>query len=263
MKSWNKARRALLILMVLLMAVTVFAGCSGDEPKNIAGTITQTEAPVSEPAGETEPAAQPTEETAVEPTEETVAEENPVSLGRMEGGVYTNEYAGFGCSLDSTWEYYTAEELQALPGEAADLFEGSEFGDALQELQQIADMKAESVEELASINILYQKLGLQERLTYAMMTEEQIIDATLEQKDLLVETYAQGGIDVSEMTKETVTFLGEEHTALRTVAQTEGIDYYVLQVFDYHLGEYSVTLTLGSFVEDKTAELLELFYKVD
>ena len=33
----------------------------------------------------------------------------------------------------------------------------------------------------------------------------------------------------------------------------------MLQVFDYRLGEFGMTLTVGSFQEDHTRELLELY----
>ena len=79
----------------------------------------------------------------------------------------------------------------------------------------------------------------------------------------MFEAYANAGIYAESMEIVTVTFLGEEHFALKTVAQTQGVDCYMLQVFDYSLGEYSVTLTLTSFLEDKTDSMLELFYAVE
>ena len=95
------------------------------------------------------------------------------------------------------------------------------------------------------------------------LNEEQIMDATLGQKDAMVDAYAQAGIMVDTMEKTTVTFLGEERTALLTSSTIEDIPYYTLQLFDYHLGQYSVTLTLASYVENNTAQLLELFYEVE
>ena len=58
-------------------------------------------------------------------------------------------------------------------------------------------------------------------------------------------------------------FLGEERCAMRTSATIQGVNYYILQVYDYHLGQFGVTLTVGSYVEDKTEELLDLFYAVE
>lgn len=192
-------------------------------------------------------------------TEEEVAD-TPLSLGRIQGGVYTNEYVGMACELDSSWTFYTAEELQDLDSLVDEMVEGSTIGDAIQNLEQFMDMQAENVDELISMNVVYQKLNMQQRLAYAVATEDEIIEQTLAQKDLLVESYAQAGIMVEEMTKKTITFMGEERAALWTKSTMEGIDYYTLQIMNCKLGQYSVTITLASFVEDKTENMLELFY---
>ena len=122
---------------------------------------------------------------------------------------------------------------------------------------------AESYENLATINVNYTRLSATERLSFALTSEEALIDTTLQQKDLLMQTYAQAGINATGMEKTQVTFLGEEHFAIHTVADIEGTPYYILQLFRYNLGgQYYVTLTLASFLEDNTTGLLELFYAV-
>lgn len=237
-----KTKTLTLLLTLVLTLSMVLMGCgSGNGP--VSGTLTPSESePVSSGSSE---------------------EENSLALGRMEGGVYTNTYAGFACELDSTWTFYSAAELQELPDAVLNAMDGTELGDAMQNIQQITDMMAENTNTLTTMNVLYQKLSLQERIAYAAMTDEAIVDATLAQKDMLTQAYTQAGIEVDRMEKITVTFLGEEHVAIKTTAQTQGVPYYILQVFDFHVGEYGVTLTLGSFVEDNTGSLLELFYKVD
>ena len=79
----------------------------------------------------------------------------------------------------------------------------------------------------------------------------------------MVEAYAQAGMDVESMERVTVTFLGEEREALRTVGAVAGVPFYMVQIFDYHLGQYSVTLTINSYMEDKTQQTLDLFYPVN
>ena len=133
----------------------------------------------------------------------------------------------------------------------------------MEDISQIMDMKAENAQDLTTINVLYTKLGLEERLAYMVLSEEAIVDGVLTQKDALIAGYAQAGIDVSSMEKTQVTFLGETHYAVHTQAATQGVPYYILQVFDYTLGQYGVTLTLSSYVEDITQELLNLFYSVE
>ena len=234
MKKWTRILIPLLIMAMLLSA------CGGSQSEEeVSGTIT--------PASETTP------EVA----------DNPVSMGRMEGGTYTNSYMGFAIDLDSTWVYYSAEELQEMPENVAELLEGTEVGDSLDTMNQFTDMMAESVEDLTTMNVLYQKMTMAERLLYAAMDNEEILDAVLEQKDMLVQSYTAAGMDVQSMEKVTITFLGEDRPALKTMAITQGVEYYILQVFDYHLGQYSITVTFSSFMEDKTADLAAMCYAAE
>ena len=64
------------------------------------------------------------------------------------------------------------------------------------------------------------------------------------------------------MEKVSVTFAGKERSALHTTATIQDIPYYTLQFFDFDLGDYAVTTTLASYVEDNTGNLLDLFSPV-
>ena len=184
-------------------------------------------------------------------------------MGRLEGGTYINEYAGYACELDSNWTFYSAEELQVLPDNVKELIADTELADVIGDVPQFTDMMAENVDEMARINALYQKHTMQERLGFAMLTDAELIDGTLEQQDMMKDAYAQAGMDVESMERITVTFLGEERAALRTVGTAADVPFYMVQIFDYHLGQYSVTLTVNSYLEDKTQQILDLFYPVN
>ena len=187
-------------------------------------------------------------------------ETREVTLGELRDGVYYNAYAGFTITLDENWEPYTAEQLQDISDLTQEALQDSAMGEQLAEYKQITDMMAECYNDLTSLNVLYTRLDMMERAAYALLSEEQMVDSTLDQKELLIQTYADAGIAVESMEKKQVTFLGEEHFAVHTVASIEGTPYYILQLFRYNLGgPYYVTMTLSSFVEDKTAELLDLF----
>ena len=243
-----------LILAFLLMLVLAACGSEAD----ISGNVTaNTEASATVPSGVVEA---PTETEAVAETEPLDAN---LSLGRMEGGVYTNEYVGYGCKLDSNWTYLSAKELQQIPDTVSDAVSGTELGDALANVQQFTDMMVENASDMTTVNVLYQKQSLQERMAFMAMGEDFTIDITLQQSDALVEAYAQAGIMVSSMEKVKVTFLGEERAALHTSATIQGVPYYILQFFDFDLGSYTVTTTLASYEEDRTAELATLFYKLE
>ena len=253
-------------ITALLLALLLALSACGKTPQDVSGTITPATQEPTLPSGTVAPATEaPTEEPTEAPTEAPVettapAEENPVTMGWMEGGTYTNTYMGFALDLDSTWTYYPAEALQEMPENVKDVLEGTEIGDAINPLNQFTDMMAESVERLATINVLYQKLDMQTRLVYAAMSEENIVDATLGQKDMLVSAYAQAGIENAQIEKVKVNFLGEETFALKTTASTQGVPVYMLQVFDYKLGQYGVTVTFTCYVEDITEELIAMCY---
>lgn len=247
-------RRFSLILAVLL-TLSLLAGCGGNDAP-------ETTAPVNTPET-TAPAEAPETTAPVSETTEPALQERALSLGVVEGNTYTNAYAGFGCSLDEGWIVLPADQLQELPAIVQDSVSGTEIGEAMKDVQQFTDMMAENAEQLISMNVLFTKLGLQERLAYALLSEEDIVDATLSQKDAMIEAYTAMGMNVSSIEKVTVTFLGQERFALKTTAETQGVACYMLQVFDYGLGEYSVTMTLTSFLEDNTESMLELFYAVE
>jgi len=241
-------KKILALLLALTMVCGMLAACGDTQPQG--GNITPLPSE-SEPAPtETDPVPTETEST---PTE---SGEKEVSLGAMNGGVYTNTYVGFTCTLDENWAFATAEELQELPGNVSELFSDSEFADQLG--GQIFDMKAENVNELTTMNVLYQKLDMTTRLAYATMTEEQVIDATLAQKDTLIATFQSAGMEVTSIEKVTVTFCGKTRTAMLTSATMEGVPYYTLQIFSHDLGAYSVTTTFASYVENKTEDMLAM-----
>ena len=259
--------------MLALLLVLSMAACGADTSAPPKGEYKPTEQEQTQPADtgaedtlpdDTRPEDTQPEDTQPEDTqaEDTQPEEdNDFALGTMQGGIYENTYVGYGCALDESWTYKTAEELQDISGLTKDIFE--EGGVDTSAFNQVLDMMAESTDPYASINIQYTALSAQERIAHRLAGEEGIIDATLQQKDLLISTYAQAGIEVSAMEKVSVTFCGEERWAIYTVASIQGIPYYILQLFDTNIGPYYVTLTLGAFVEDTTPQLLELFYSLD
>ena len=210
-------------------------------------------------AVETAPAAIQEQPETEAPVEETLPERN-VTLGRISGNEYINEYLGYGCRFEEGWDLYSADQLQELPDNVADLFEGTELGDTLSQYTQITDMMAENVDMLTTVNVVYTKLGLQERLAYALLSEKDILEQVLSQQELLIESYTAAGILVSDMELVTVDFLGEERYAIHTTATMQDVPYFILQVYDYHLGSYGVVTTFASFIEDNTASLPELFY---
>lgn len=243
-------KKRVLLLCALLAGLLLLSACGSEKP--VGGEVT--------PGGEdVEVGGEIVSNDAAE--EEDLAD-TPLSIGRMEGGVYTNEYLGVAATLDENWTFFSAEELQELPASVFDSLEGTELGELSQDVEYFTDMQAENVTDLTVLSIGYERFNMATRLLYNQMTDEMILDTVLEQEDMLIEGYAQAGIVTESMEKKTVEFLGEERWALHTVASIEGTPYYILQIFAYDIGEWGVTMTFASFIEDNTENLLDLFYKI-
>lgn len=211
--------KKLISLVLALMLVLSMAACGGapDAPKGSLNTPTEPK------------------------------DDNTASLGSMQGGVYTNEYAGLKLTLDDKWTFSTEEELKEL--DADDMEDGD----------MVTDMMAENLESLQSINLGYQKLTASERLAAMTTTEAELMEEMVASKDEFIASYAEAGITVSNMEAKTVTFLGKERTALLTTASIEGVPYYILQFMDYSKGAFGVIITLGAFMENTTEDMLALF----
>lgn len=256
--------KTLKVTVSLLLAVLLLAGCGS--------TGTTQPQPTSAPTeGETQPeiTAAPTEaatepEATPAPTEEeTQPAERPLALGILDGYTYTNAYTGYGCTLDDTWTIRSTEELQGVTGDIKDQLAGTQIEEFMDDYPQILDFSAVCAETLCTFNVNYTALSLKDRVQYALLSEEDIADMLLANMDLMVDTYKQMGIEVISMEQVKVTFLNEERFAVKTYAVTEGIDYYMLQLMDYHLGSYGVVLTAASYLVDNTQSVLDLFYAVD
>ena len=234
-----------IILFFICCLMLVLSACAVEKENDIRGTVN----------GNVEEAAENAE--------------TSLSIGRIEGGTYTNEYIGFACNLDDSWSYCTAAELEnnlALSQEMmADLesLEGTALEDAIASNEKFYDMKAECIEDMTTISVLYEKLSMQSRLEAMQMTDQQIIEGLFAQSDMLKKAYEEMGLEDVEMVMKTVDYLSEKRNAILTSAKVQGINYYCLQILDFKLGSYGATITFTSFYEDKTEELAKMFYVLE
>ena len=158
------------------------------------------------------------------------------SPSAVENGIYTNSCAGFGCRLDEGWLCPNADPF---------------------------DLLIENESMQSGIRITHTRLSATERIGYKLRSEEQEVDSILSQKEQILQHYKTKGIAISSLKKEKIDFLGEEHFVLRCEAAMDGIPYYILQFHNFDAGAYGITLTVFSFCEDHTREILDLFYKVN
>ena len=242
------------LAIILLLAVAfLLCACSGksDDPQ---GAVKAEDTAESSAVSGQLITAEPEDSQAVQ-------SENPLSLGRIQGGTYTNEYLGLECKLDDSWEFFSAEELQQMPELVAEALEGSALEEALVDYPQITDIQAECVEDMTGFNIIYRKMSMEEKLWYMGKSDEDVINELLQQQQLMAESYAQAGLIVQEMSSQEVNFLGEQRIALYTYCKVNDLDYYILQIFENNIGTYAATLTFNSFVENNAQQIMDLFYK--
>ena len=206
---------------------------------------------------------QQTEDPAEQLPEETVQEkpaaEPELTLGKLDGLVYTNTYCGFALTLNEAWTVLPAEQAQDVGTAVVDQLQGSAVEEILEKHPQFMDLVASRASDLSGINVNYQALQDTEKALYINMTEEQIVDATLAASSAMIESYEQLGMSNVSMEKVTVEFMGQTRTAMKTSAEMYGMNYYVLQLFYYRGGSHVVTLTASAFNTDVTGELLQYF----
>lgn len=224
-------KKKLPILALALVFVLALAAC-GDA--DISGKVAGPSVPA---AGESTPAPNASSETELQ-------------FGDVEGGVYENAYLGIGCKLDETWTYYGQDMLDEINGMVTDSIDDDEIRKLMEEGSAYYDMYAASEEELSTINIVFENMGLN------LNTEEAFVDGSLE---LMAKTLESAGMTAVQVEKAKLSFAGKERFAFSVYAEVEGTPVYQKGIV-IKKGRYLASITLASFQEDKTDSLLELFY---
>lgn len=230
-------------ISLLLAAVMVWtmAGCGGkaaqaDQP-DTAGTV-QPGVTESDAAGQVQ----------------TGTDDADDAQGSVNGGVYTNEFAGIGCKLDEGWVFYTAEQMAELNGALADGTDNADVKAMLADDPSIFDMYAVSTDGLMVMNVVIQNLGLVSGA--AVSPQEYAEIASAEVADTLT---AYGYENVTAQTT-TADFAGTESCpAVAVTAERNGTALYEQMIY-LKTGNYVYCVTLCSFKEDVTAEMAKLFY---
>ena len=243
-------------ILALLLALCMLFALSACGSKEVKGSVSpaeeerETNAAESAAAQEPEAAETEPEPAEAEAPEETAEEESP-ELGIVSGGRYENEFLGIGCELDDNWVYANEEQLASLIGITADAV-GGDFGEQMLKSDLFYDMYAESGTNAATINIVIQKLDLMS----SMASEEAVIDASI--KTMETQLAAAGFSDL-KIGKNTLSFVGEEHLGVTVSAMVQGVQLYEQQVY-IKKGGYIASITFGTYVTDRTADLAELFF---
>ena len=206
--------------------------------------------------------AQPTEEpeqevetSAAEPTVEIGDEENDeefVKLGAVDGYTYTNDFLGYGCTLDG-WVFATQEEIAELNNIVIDSANTEELQDMLRNSEAIMDMYAVREDGMANVNINFQNLNM---LFGRMLTEEMFRDQTYPQMQSSMEGMGMTNVKVEKVMIE---IDGTEHPGLFVSSEKNGVPLFQRQACVKCNG-YIAGITVSTFGEDTTEAVFDLFY---
>ena len=174
-------------------------------------------------------------------------------LGSVNGGTYTNEFAGIGCTLDATWTFYTEAQIAEINGFLTEGTSDEEMRQLMEENQSVYDMYASSTDGLMTMNVVFQNMGL---LFGTTMSAQDYVELSAEQLPDAMGTYGFEDVTASVTTAE---FAGAECPAIAITATVQDTPMYELLVCMKE-GNYIYCVTLCSYTEDVTAQMAALFY---
>jgi len=226
------------MLMAIWMLALMLTACGQQAPEQTGGSVKPGAAQDQSVAGQVD-ASQPDEE--------------ELEMGSVNGGTYTNAFAGIGCTLDETWVFYTKEQIAELNGFLTDGTSDEDMKKMMENSQSVQDMYASSTDGLMTINVVFQNMGL---LLGTTMSAQEYAELHVTQIPDAMEAYGFEDVAASVTTAE---LAGEERPAIALTATIQDIPVYELIVC-LRQGNYIYCVTLCSYTEDVTAQMAELFY---
>ena len=172
--------------------------------------------------------------------------------GTIENGIYTNTFAGIGCQLSDDWTYYTDEQLAELSGVVAESSE--EMQKAMEDGKSTYDMFASAMEGLVTINVVYEDLGA---LYGKLLDEAGYLEIAVPK---LEDALASMGLSNVKVEQTPVQFAGLVREGAVISGEMDGVPMYETLVCIKQEG-YMCCVTMCSWTEDITADLVELFYQ--
>lgn len=169
--------------------------------------------------------------------------------------VYTNEFAGLGCRMDENWTVLDQEQIAEVMGLASQLVTDEDAKNMLENSGTVQPFYALTEEGLVTVNLGIENLGL---LYGTLLDEKAYAERGVDQLGPALES--MGMTDVTtEIT--TMSFAGGNHTAIRLHGAFQGVDFYETLVC-VKVNSYIAVVTAGSYLEDKTEAVLDMFYAI-
>lgn len=173
------------------------------------------------------------------------------SMGTVNGNSYENDFVDIRCELPEDWTIYDEAQLAEMIGLYADTFTEGDFKNLVEETGSSLIFYAQNPNTLSSINIT---VADTESYNMAMGDHKKLVDAMIEQMPEMLEQAYMTDVKVEA---DTFSFCGEDTYGIYITASVYETPIFERQVVAVE-GTYSITLTVCSYHEDSTMELLEL-----
>ncbi len=177
------------------------------------------------------------------------AEQSKDVFGSVKDGVYSNEYYGIHFTMDSSWEYKTAEDLQTVPEDKINLPYGEEY----------SVFYAEKKDGTAQLELVVERMTEDEMQEFKTLGEDGIAEYIASEFERGLAETSFEGITSYFVEKKEMAFCGEDKQAVKVTMESVAGDVFEYQVF-YVDTEYVAYLTLMFYGEITEKEMFSLFY---
>ncbi len=187
------------------------------------------------------------------------------NIGKTENNIYTNDFFGIKYTGNDEWRLLNEEQLATISSSIKDVLTNEEAKNALDNGKTSIIMYAVARDKAKNASLTVEKHDINN-------TQDADMDAFLDKSVAsLTENLPNQGFSDLEVTKTEVTFCGEPTKAVRLKAKynvkdaadsskTVEKDIYETMIYLFR-GSYSGCVTVTSFDEDNTGEVLKMFSK--
>ena len=230
-------KKIIIALMLALALLLSACGSGKSDSQSVPEPIQATEEPSSEPAAEGSAEADG---------------DALVKLGAVNGSTYTNDFLGYGCTLDG-WIYATQDEIAELNDIVIDSASTEELQETLRNSNSIMDMYAIREDGMANVNVNFQNVNV---LFGRLLTEEAYRDQAYPQMQSGLEGMGMTNVQVEKID---VMIDGAAHPGLLVTGESNGLQLFQRQACVKCSG-YIACITVTTFGEDATESVYDLFY---
>ncbi len=182
----------------------------------------------------------------------TAPKDRDPQLGRFADGVYTNEFLGIRCRVDEKWYVYSDTEMAQLNGLVLDTMTDADLVEQLKKANVAHLFYAAANEGLTTVNVALENIGM---VNGVLLDEQTYVELSAEQLPAALQSM---GLQNVKAETASFSFAGSRHAGVKVSGSLSGVPFYE-RIVCIKLGSYIGVVTVASYHEDMTPELLKMF----